>query len=169
MPATFNLSLVLLAAASISACSGPATQRQARPAASTAQPREHPLAATVLPAVCGPNAPAIPIDAYKKDVAYLIVRANPGHTFDGRLPPMLPAIVVVRLSVAPNGALADAVVQRSRDDIASRIALESVKRAGYFPSPCGLTKGSKHPFSFSETFLFNDRYEFQLRSIAGAQ
>jgi protein TonB len=109
------------------------------------------------------------IDSYKIVVANHIARTNLGNTFEGKLPPMLPAVVVLRISVDSLGRVVDAYVQRSRDDAASKIALASVQRSGNFPLPCSLINGQNTVLSFSETFLFNGQYQLQLRSIAGPQ
>ena len=169
MASFLHLSIVLLFGASIGACSSSAAYQQTVAQGDAAGTSErHPPAMLALDN-CEANGPSISIDAYKRGVALHIVRSNLGHTFEGRLPSMLPAVVVLRLSVDPRGAVTEVFVQRSRDDVASQVALESVHRSGYFPSPCGLADGPQRSFSFSETFLFNDRYEFQLRSLAGPQ
>jgi protein TonB len=59
-------------------------------------------------------------------------------------------------------------VQRSRDDNASRLAVDSMRRSGPLPRPAKLIAGGD-ALTFSETFLFNDQYRFQLRSLAGPQ
>lgn len=109
------------------------------------------------------------LDAYKIDVARHILSANGGHTFSGQLPPMLPAIVIVNISLDSNGNVAKAVVQRSRDQEASRVALASVLRAAPYPKPARLLRSGSKLLEFSETFLFNADYRFQLRTLAGPQ
>ncbi len=108
-------------------------------------------------------------DDYKVDVATLVMRANPGHTFSGQLPPMLPAIVVLRMAVDRSGRLTKLSVQRSRDEQASQVALASMARSGRLPSPGALISGAADTLEFSETFLFDSAYRFQLRSLAGPQ
>lgn len=108
------------------------------------------------------------LDAYKADVARHIMHRNPERIFDGRLPPMLPAIVVLNITVDEQGRLTDVQVQRSRDPGASEVALASLRRSGPLPRPDGLTlRGAA--MTFSETFLFGEQYRFQLRSLSGAQ
>ncbi|HEX9142638.1 MAG TPA: hypothetical protein VGA09_00105, partial [Candidatus Binatia bacterium] len=48
---------------------------------------------------CDLNGKSIGIDSYKVAVANHIARSNLGNTFEGRLPPMLPAVVVLRITV----------------------------------------------------------------------
>jgi protein TonB len=109
------------------------------------------------------------VDAYKSDVAEQIVRYNPENTFHGKLPPMLPAIVVVSITVDHTGKMTKVAVQRSRDNSASKVALASVRRAGVLPRPFNLAAGPGRSLTFSETFLFNADYHFQLRTLAPVQ
>lgn len=116
------------------------------------------------------TAPMNNIGDYKMLVAEQILAANPAFIFSGRLPPMLPAIVVVNISIDKNGELIKVVVKRSRDTDASKVALEAVKRVDLpFPKPLHLLHRSHKTLDFSETFLFNDQYQFQLRTLAGPQ
>jgi protein TonB len=159
---------VLATVAALSACGTIASQ----PNAPAAQP-EPTAGEALVPATpiaqCNRNAPFATIDSYKVWVARHILRSNLGHTFDGHLPPMLPAIVVMRLSVDSTGAVTDAFVQRSRDDVASQVAMASIRRSGTLPLPCDLLVRPDGTLTFSETFLFNSLYQFQLRSLADPQ
>ena len=113
--------------------------------------------------------PSLTLDAYKAHVARHIVERNADRTFSGRLPPMLPAIVVVNITVDKEGQLTDVRVQRSRDPDASRVALASMLRSGPLPRPRGLVAANTEAVSFLETFLFDRDYRFQLRTLAGPQ
>jgi protein TonB len=130
----------------------------------------------IIAAIVPPPRPAAPVlppsptlDAYKTEVAQHVMRHNPGHTFSGQLPPMLPAIVVLRITVGADGQLQDVAVQRSRDADASNVALASIRRSGPLPRPNMLLAAPLHALTFSETFLFDHQYRFQLRSLAGPQ
>ena len=112
---------------------------------------------------------SLTLDAYKANVARHIVGRNAERTFSGRLPPMLPAIVVVNITVDKDGQLTDVQVQRSRDPDAARVALASMLRSGPLPRPEGLLAANTSAVTFSETFLFDSSYRFQLRSLAGPQ
>jgi protein TonB len=111
-------------------------------------------------------APSVPapagLDDYKTRVARHVAERNPEHRYTGTLPPMLPAIVVLEITVDPDGRMTDVAVQRSRNAAASKVALESVRRSEPLPRP-------KEKVTFSETFLFADRERYQLRSLAGPQ
>jgi protein TonB len=129
--------------------------------------------ARIVPPSTPPPAPYIEasptLDAYKTAVAQHVVAHNPAHVFTGRLPPMLPAIVVLNITVDRTGHVTRLVVQRSRDPDASKVALASMARSGMLPAPHRLLAGAFASLTFSETFLFDRDYRFQLRSIAGPQ
>lgn len=109
------------------------------------------------------------VDMYKSDAAWHIMRHNTAHTFSGALPPMLPAVVVLRITVDHTGKLTSVSVQRSRDDEASKVAVASMRRTAYLPMPYNLARGPGRSLTFSETFLFNRDYRFQLRTLAPIQ
>ncbi|MET0983504.1 MAG: hypothetical protein ABWY02_15470 [Telluria sp.] len=113
--------------------------------------------------------PSRTLDAYKAEVAQHVMRHNSEQTFSGRLPPMLPAIVVLNITVDEDGELQDVAVQRSRDPDASKVAVASMRRSGPLPKPASLLAPDMRALTFSETFLFAERYRFQLRSLAGPQ
>jgi protein TonB len=118
-------------------------------------------------AVSGQRTSFASVESYKADVADQIMRYNTAHTFSGRLPPMLPAIVVLSITVDKTGKVTHVAVQRSRDNDASNVALASMRRAGPLPRPFNLATGNS--LTFSETFLFNADYRFQLRTLAPIQ
>jgi protein TonB len=132
----------------------------------TASVVSHLIPSRSKPAPAAPPAPNL--DAYKTQVAYRVMERNPGQTFSGRLPEMLPAIVVLNITVDKNGELKAVEVQRSRDENASRVAVDSMRRSEPLPKPANLLANSD-AVTFSETFLFNDQYRFQLRTVAGPQ
>jgi protein TonB len=116
-----------------------------------------------------PTAPApAGLDDYKTRVARHVVERNPERVYAGTLPPMLPAIVVLEITVDRDGQLADVAVQRSRNPDASRIALASVRRSAPLPAPRQLAQATGR-LTFSETFLFADGERYQLRSLAEPQ
>lgn len=109
------------------------------------------------------------IDMYKNEVAEHVMRFNREHTFSGQLPPMLPAIVVLSITVDKDGRMTRVAVQRSRDSEASKVALAAMQRSGPLPKPFSLVDERRKSLTFSETFLFNADYRFQLRTLAGVQ
>jgi protein TonB len=109
------------------------------------------------------------IDAYKAEVAHHVVDKNRDQTFSGKLPEMLPAIVVLRITVDKNGNITDVDVQRYRDTEAAWVAVTSMRMSDPLPRPVKLLATDTGKLTFSETFLFDADYRFQLRSLAGPQ
>jgi periplasmic protein TonB len=129
--------------------------------------------AVVRPFTSSPSSPASKpapagLDDYKAQVAQHVLQHNPERSFNGKLPPMLPAVVVLEITVDRDGQLADVAVQRSRDPDASQIALDSMRRSTPLPPPQQLAQATGK-LTFSETFLFADANRYQLRSLAGPQ
>jgi protein TonB len=152
----------------VSACTNappPSASVSAPPAARIPPPPP----AKVVPPVPAPRTRFDSIDEYKVEVARQIMRSNPGKTFSHALPPMLPAIVVVNISVDKHGDVTKVAVQRSRDGQASAVTLAAVKQSGQLPKPLNLLPWYRGSLDFSETFLFNKDYRFQLRSLSGPQ
>lgn len=108
------------------------------------------------------------LDDYKTQVARHVVEHNPERTYSGTLPPLLPAIVVLQITVDGNGELAGVEVQRSRNAAASEVALASMRRSTPLPRPQQLAQATGR-LTFSETFLFADGERYQLRSLAASQ
>jgi protein TonB len=120
-----------------------------------------PTASPSLPSPAG-------LDDYKTQVAQHVVKHNRDRIYSGTLPSMLPAIVVLSITVDEDGQLRDVAVQRSRDPDASEVALAAMRRSTPLPRPRQLAQaGGK--LTFSETFLFADSGHYQLRSLAGPQ
>jgi len=122
-----------------------------------------------------PTRPPVPsallpagLDDYKTLVARHVADRNPEHRYTGTLPPLLPAIVVLEITVDADGRLADVEVQRARNAAAARVALASMRRSEPLPPPQRLA-GRTGRLKFSETFLFADRERYQLRSLADVQ
>ncbi|MDB5920952.1 MAG: hypothetical protein JWR40_5186 [Massilia sp.] len=111
------------------------------------------------------------VEDYKFDAAMHIAQFNAGHTFSGKLPRELPAVVVLRITVDESGRITEMWVQRAPegDDRASKIAMASIQRAGVLPRPLNLADGPDRSLSYSETFLFNADNQFQIRSLAPIQ
>lgn len=108
------------------------------------------------------------LDDYKTQVAQHVVSHNPDHVYSGTLPAMLPAVVVLEITVDQEGRMTDLEVQRARDAHAAQVALASMRRSAPLPPPQRLAQDSGS-LKFSETFLFADDDRFQLRSLAGPQ
>ena len=122
-----------------------------------------------VPAAVHVPPPSLTLEAYKASVARHVVERNVEHTYSGQLPPLIPAIVVVNITVDKDGQMTDLQVQRSRNRTASEVALASMRRSGQLPRPEGLLAANTAAMTFSETFLFDRDYRFQLRTLAGPQ
>jgi protein TonB len=111
------------------------------------------------------------VDDYKIDAALKVVRLNPASTFTGKLPPMLPAVVVLRVTVDEDGWIRNVWVQRAPEDgeLAANIAIDSIFRARTLPRPLNLANSADGSLSYSETFLFNSDNRFQIRTLAPVQ
>jgi len=116
-----------------------------------------------------PPREAATIDEYKEQIARRIMAANPQLTFSGRLPEMMEAIVVLDIGIGRDGELASIRVHRAPDTRSADIAQQAVKAATPYPKPGKLLGWTHHSLVFSETFLFNRDYRFQLRTLAGPQ
>lgn len=109
------------------------------------------------------------VETYKYHAAQHIMSNNSEHTFSGKLPPMLPAIVVLRITIDDTGRVTDVLVQRSPNDEASKAAVAAINRTRLLPQPLNLANGTDRTLEFSETFLFNHDNRFQLRTLAPIQ
>ena len=121
-----------------------------------------------------PLAPPAPtwyasLDQYKDVLARHIVLHNADRMFTGPVPPVLPAVVVLHISVDHNGGLTAIDVLRSIDGDASRLAMDALRRSGPLPAPHNLLAAHEIALSYTETFLFNKDRQFQLRSLAPPQ
>jgi periplasmic protein TonB len=156
--------LFIVLIAGLGGCSGVRTTlaESPPPAASPIQP-DAPVAQAPpsLPAPSG-------LDDYKTQVARHVLQHNPNLAFAGTLPPLMPAIVVLRITVDRYGELKEVEVQRSRDANASRVAVDSMWRSLPLPPPQRLAQADGR-LTFSETFLFGERYRYQLRSLEPPQ
>jgi protein TonB len=153
----------------LGACSGPEMAGSTmEPVRSPVERIDKPYSYPATP-VAPPSAPApMGLDDYKSQVARHVIEHNPERNYTGTLPPLLPAIVVLRITVDRDGHVQDVFVQRSRDPDASAIALASLRRSAPLPPPRALAQGPDG-LTFSETFLFADSDRFQLRSLGPRQ
>lgn len=155
---------------SLVACSGPdmAGGPAMAPASSAAEGIDTPYAYPPTPVAPPSDSAPMGLDDYKTLVARHVIEHNPEHNYSGTLPPMLPAIVVLSITVDRDGQVQDVFVQRSRDPDASAIALASLRRSTPLPPPRAVPEGADG-LTFSETFLFADSDRYQLRSLGPRQ
>lgn len=113
----------------------------------------------VLPAPKTPRS----MQELRAQAALRIVAANPGMTYDGKVPDILLAIPVLEIELNADGSIRRIDVMReprqAKDTI--KLAIDAVKRAAPFGSVAHLPK----PWKFQETFLFNDDRKFKPRTL----
>jgi len=159
--------------AGLAGCSPPRPEAApSAPSAPAAPAPEAPAAIgdAVPPADPIPEPPRPPanVDEYKTQVARHVAAHDPERVYAGTLPPLLPAIVVLKITVDRDGGLSQVAVQRSRNPQASAIALDALRRSAPLPPPRYPGRGHGK-ITFFETFLFADADRYQLRSLAEPQ
>ena len=160
---------ILLAALLVAACGAPTSPAPEKPAAPPPAPAVAPAPPTP-PQAAVPKLPPprTPLDAYKLDVAQRILSANAAHTFEGRPPEILQAVVVLQFTIERSGTLTGLKTLRSRHPAQEKVALASVRAAAPFPAPpVALLRSSR--VEVAETWLFRDDGKFQIRSLAEPQ
>lgn len=115
-----------------------------------------------------PPAPLPTVDDYKLGVAKRIVAASP-DTYSTPVPEVLKSIVVLEITVDPDGAPLEVAALRTNgyEDLTLR-AITSVVDASPFAAPAPALLAGGESLSFLETFLFRDDDTFQLRSMVPA-
>jgi len=158
--------------AGLAGCSPPRPEAAPSASAPAAPAPEAPatIVDTVPPADPIPEPPRPPanVDEYKTQVARHVAAHDPERVYAGTLPPLLPAIVVLKITVDRDGGLSQVAVQRSRNPQASAIALDALRRSAPLPPPRYPGRGHGK-ITFFETFLFADADRYQLRSLAEPQ
>jgi len=161
---------ILLAALLVAACGAPTPPAPEKPAAPPPAPVAVAPAPPAPPQAAVPKLPPprTPLDAYKRDVAQRILSANAAHTFEGRPPETLQAVVVLQFTIERSGTLTGLKTLRSRHPPQEKVALASVRAAAPFPAPpVALLRSSR--VEVAETWLFRDDGKFQIRSLAEGQ
>lgn len=100
---------------------------------------------------------------YKLQAAKRIMAANPSGTFSGKPQQMLLAAPVLSIELNADGSVSkiDILRRPSQAQETVQLAIDAVKRAAPFGDVSKLPK----PWSFAETFLFNDDKRFKPRTI----
>jgi hypothetical protein len=157
---------VLLAVVSLAACSvrplPPDTPPPGPVVSPPAGPGPAPGVAGVPPAA--PMAPPRNWDEYKLRAAQRITQANPSETFSGALPESLASIPVLQVQLNADGSIRSIDVLRTPrfHPHTLQLATQAIRRA----APFGPVGHLPRPWQFSETFLYNDDFKFQLRTLA---
>lgn len=106
------------------------------------------------------------LEDYRLELARHMTRLHADQISVGRPQNMLRAVIVVKFSVTPDGALRQAEILRSNHDPeAERLALNCLRSSAPFPRPRNVLLRNDG-VDLYETWLFNDDGRYQLRSLA---
>lgn len=103
---------------------------------------------------------------YKLRAAQRIHQASAGETFAGPLPDPLQSIPVLQVHLDRDGSVRDITVLRTPRQ--SPQTIEMAKRAIRRAAPFDPVGHLPRPWQFNETFLYNDDFKFQLRTLVEA-
>jgi protein TonB len=114
-------------------------------------------------AQAAPGAPAVDWPAWKREAARRIVATSPGRTYGGRVPDPLLAIPVLEIDLEADGRVRAIRVLRRPTQATDTIqlAIDAVRRA----APFAAVRHLPRPWTWVETFLFDDDRRFQLRTL----
>lgn len=115
------------------------------------------------PASSNSNANVPDFISYRIAAAKKIMAANPSGIYGGAVPDPLASIPVLEISLNSDGSIAALDVMRRPHFYPETIELAkaAVRRAAPFGSVAHLPR----PWTFNETFLFNDDLKFQLHAL----
>ncbi len=167
MTGTKNKHLIRAAAAALlgSIAAACTTVQPPAPQASVAPPPAPPRVVVVKPA---PAPRYSSMQQYEHELARRIFDANRGHTIDGKLQPLLRAVVVLHFEVDAEGRVHDVRTWRTPEREADHLARTSLVRAGSLPvPPAQWLQGGR--LGITETWLFNNDGRFHLRALAPRQ
>ena len=99
----------------------------------------------------------------RRQAALRMVAANPNITYTGAVPEPLLAIPVLEVELNADGSIRRIETMRepSQAKDTTQIAVDAVRRAAPFGDVSRLPK----PWSFRESFLFNDDRKFKPRTL----
>jgi len=135
--------------------------------ASVAPPPAPPRVAAVRPTPA-PAPRYSSMQQYEFELAKRIFDANRGHTIEGKLQPLLRAVVVLHFDVDAEGRVHDVRTWRTPEREADHLARASLVRAGALPVPPMQWLRSGR-LGITETWLFNNDGRFHLRALAPRQ
>ena len=108
------------------------------------------------------------LNDYKVEIANWLYQGNANQIFSGTPPHELRSVIVLNIVLDASGAVKSVVVFRDNGDPDTRnAAVASVHRGTPYPRPArALLRGGQ--VQFTETWLFRDDAQFQLRTLAEA-
>lgn len=156
--------LCCLAAALLGACASPGpSSTPATVAGTDARPAS--VAGASIAAATS-SARARDWAEYKVRAALRIRQSSAGETFSGPLPDPLQSIPVLQVHLNRDGSVRDITVLRTprQSPETLQMAMRAIRRAAPFEPVGHLPR----PWHFNETFLYNEDFKFQLRSLVEA-
>ena len=166
-----GLASLLAACSSPPSPSPPQATVPAPSPAPAAAPGGGPAAAAPRPPAATPQAPALAParnwEEYKLRAARKVMQTSAGETFSGPTGDHLRSIPVLQVQLNRDGSIRNIVTLRTPkfSPQTLQMAIRAIQRAAPF-EPVGHLP---QPWQYSETFLYNDDLEFQLRSLAETQ
>jgi hypothetical protein len=157
-----SLALVLTAAGAVSllTLSGCKTAPSPAPA-----PAPAPVAAAPAPAAA-PVASAADERAYRQEAARHLYAKHGGRVFKGMLPPNVPGVGVVDVSIDRNGNITSILWTRRPSDLRFvPITEQLIRSAAPFPAPTRV--GGR--VTWTETWFWTAEEKFQLRTLTEGQ
>lgn len=103
------------------------------------------------------------MQAYRLRAAARITAVNADATYSGPLPEPLASIPVLQVQLSRDGSVAKIEVLRVPKFEPQTV--EMAKAAVMRAAPFGFVGNLPQPWTFNETFLYNDALKFQLRSV----
>jgi len=127
-----------------------------------------PPAPTVAPAS---QSRAVTVDAYKREVAEMLISANSDQVFLGRPPAILYGVVVLQYSVDRSGQPAEVKLLRvpSHAPELGKQAVLAFQRAAPFNRPSSNLTNGQQNLVLTESLLFRNDGKFQVRTLAQPQ
>lgn len=139
----------------------PSVSPPAAPPAAAAAPKPRTPRRVQLP-------PAPPVRSHaqlREQVAQRLMAAHPEETYEGKAPQVLLAVPVLLVELRADGAVRRVTVlrwpneKRTHDTV--QLAIDAIHRA----APYGHLHGVPQPWTFTESFLFDDQRRFKPRSL----
>ncbi|RCS57032.1 TonB C-terminal domain-containing protein [Parvibium lacunae] len=134
-----------------------------------------PPPAPVAPPPAAPVAPQAKIanarnlEDFKKEIATLILQANPDLTFNGVVPPMLRSVTIVKLTFTRQGLAQYSILRSAGLNDFDQVVLQSLRNAQPLPAPRSELLQGKAELEYTETWLMRQDRKFQIRSVSAPQ
>ena len=156
-------------ATAVLALAGCASQKPAAPETPTlgstgAVPPSSPFANAPAPSAVAPSGQTL--SQWKRQAAERIHAHNKQHVYVGKMPDVVHAVVVVQMTVAPDGKVLKSEVLRRPDYAASEAAWAVLTAHAASPLPPVPSSAGKGNIQVAETWLFRKDGTFQLRTLA---